>query len=48
MIANVDNNIVKNYKNYGLHLGMAFQIIDDILDYCSDKQKIGKNSQNVL
>ena len=22
---------------------MAFQIIDDILDYCSDKQKIGKN-----
>ncbi len=28
---------------YGLHLGNAFQLIDDALDYCSDAQTIGKN-----
>ena len=28
---------------YGLHLGNAFQLIDDALDYCSDPETIGKN-----
>jgi len=28
---------------YGLHLGNAFQLVDDALDYCSDSQTIGKN-----
>ncbi|STY30333.1 octaprenyl-diphosphate synthase [Legionella wadsworthii] len=28
---------------YGLHLGNAFQLIDDALDYCSDARTIGKN-----
>lgn len=29
--------------DYGLHLGMAFQMIDDALDYGSSDQEIGKN-----
>ena len=29
--------------NYGMHLGNAFQLIDDALDYCSDAHVIGKN-----
>lgn len=29
--------------DYGLHLGMAFQLIDDALDYGSSNQDIGKN-----
>ncbi|ASQ46918.1 polyprenyl synthetase family protein [Legionella clemsonensis] len=29
--------------DYGLHLGNAFQLIDDALDYCSDAATIGKN-----
>jgi octaprenyl-diphosphate synthase len=30
-------------SDYGLHLGIAFQIIDDALDYSSSGEKIGKN-----
>jgi octaprenyl-diphosphate synthase len=29
--------------NYGKHLGMAFQIVDDVLDYQGDAESIGKN-----
>lgn len=28
---------------YGLHLGIAFQLADDVLDYLGDPQKMGKN-----
>jgi octaprenyl-diphosphate synthase len=28
---------------YGRHLGTAFQIIDDVLDYSGDSQETGKN-----
>lgn len=43
IVSSATNRDVVKYKQYGLHLGMAFQIIDDILDYCSDKNNIGKN-----
>ncbi|NVK88554.1 MAG: polyprenyl synthetase family protein [Gammaproteobacteria bacterium] len=29
--------------DYGLNLGMAFQVVDDLLDYLSDAQTMGKN-----
>lgn len=29
--------------NYGMHLGTAFQLIDDVLDYSGDHTVIGKN-----
>lgn len=35
--------IEKTLANYGLHLGTAFQLIDDILDYRADSQAWGKN-----
>lgn len=33
---------------YGLHLGNAFQLIDDALDYSSDSDKMGKNAGDDL
>lgn len=30
-------------RNYGLHLGIAFQLIDDVLDYRADPVQTGKN-----
>jgi len=33
----------KAMSNYGKHLGTAFQLIDDVLDYSSDSETIGKN-----
>jgi octaprenyl-diphosphate synthase len=32
----------KSFKEYGLNIGIAFQIADDTLDYVSDDQKFGK------
>lgn len=43
MIAKADTAIVEGLYNYGLHLGNAFQLIDDALDYCSDAKIMGKN-----
>jgi octaprenyl-diphosphate synthase len=30
-------------ESYGLHLGIAFQIMDDVLDYCSSEKEFGKS-----
>ncbi|STX28069.1 octaprenyl diphosphate synthase IspB [Legionella beliardensis] len=35
--------IEEGLYNYGLHLGNAFQLIDDALDYCADTKETGKN-----
>lgn len=31
------------FINYGKHLGTAFQLIDDVLDYTANEEKLGKN-----
>jgi len=35
-------------KNYGLHLGMTFQLIDDLLDYQGEAETMGKNAGDDL
>lgn len=40
MVASADQ---QSMASYGKHLGMAFQIIDDVLDYQGDVGTIGKN-----
>lgn len=37
------SDLVDTMAEYGKHLGMAFQIVDDVLDYQGDVGSIGKN-----
>jgi geranylgeranyl pyrophosphate synthase len=39
---------VQALRNYGYYLGLAFQIVDDILDFSGDEDKIGKPVANDL
>lgn len=43
ILGNSEPEIQHSLYAYGLHLGNAFQLIDDALDYCSDSKTIGKN-----
>lgn len=42
LISNTDQNAAKIMAEYGMNLGIAFQIADDVLDYASTSEKIGK------
>jgi len=35
-------------KDYGMHLGIAFQLIDDVMDYLSTAEEMGKNTGDDL
>ncbi len=39
---------IKALRDYGYNLGMAFQIVDDILDFRGDEERIGKPVANDL
>ena len=39
---NADEDAILALENYGLHLGLAFQIADDILDITSSTEELGK------
>lgn len=43
LLSNSNKDVESNLYRYGLHLGNAFQLIDDALDYCADAEKMGKN-----
>ena len=43
IIANANFEAQKAMAKFGLHLGNAFQIIDDLLDYTASPEVIGKN-----
>lgn len=43
VISDASPEIEKSLADYGQHLGMAFQLIDDALDYTSSKDELGKN-----
>ncbi|RLA06739.1 MAG: octaprenyl diphosphate synthase [Gammaproteobacteria bacterium] len=42
-LANIPQKQQQNLGKFGNHLGTAFQLVDDILDYDIDNKKIGKN-----
>lgn len=43
LLAGADEATQRKLHDYGLYLGYAFQIADDVLDYASDAQTLGKN-----
>lgn len=43
VISNQAANVCHNMAMYGMHLGMAFQLVDDALDYGASETDIGKN-----
>ncbi len=43
VIANKDEQTIEAMRLYGMHLGTAFQLIDDVLDYSASSDDLGKN-----
>ena len=43
ILANRSETEEKAMANYGMHLGTAFQVVDDILDYSASAEDMGKN-----
>ena len=48
MLSNSKSETIDTLGQFGLHLGNAFQIIDDVLDYESDSETMGKEVGNDL
>ena len=42
MISPVDETVVESMRVYGYNLGMAFQIVDDVLDFTGEQGEVGK------
>ena len=42
MISPVDGTVIESMRMYGYYLGMAFQIVDDVLDFTGEQAEIGK------
>ncbi len=42
IISNASEKQMKALKNYGLNLGIAFQLADDLLDFIADEKTLGK------
>lgn len=48
VLAGMDEGQIAALRSYGYNLGMAFQIVDDILDFTSDADSLGKPSGSDL
>ena len=47
-LAGADEPTTAALKNYGLHFGLAYQLVDDWLDYAGERDVMGKNAGNDL
>jgi octaprenyl-diphosphate synthase len=43
VLASEDADEIQALKRFGLHFGMAYQLVDDYLDYAGDTDLLGKN-----
>src|SRR5204862_3993572 len=44
VMAGADESVVRAVEEYGTHLGLAFQIVDDILDVEGEAKNLGKTA----
>jgi len=42
LLAGAEESVAQRYMDYGTHLGLAFQIVDDVLDVVGDAKELGK------
>ena len=45
VLSNVEADVAQNLYNYGRNLGLAFQIVDDILDFTASAEVLGKPAE---
>ena len=43
VLAGLDAEKERSIARFGMHLGTAFQLVDDVLDYTADAEEMGKN-----
>jgi octaprenyl-diphosphate synthase len=43
VISQADDAMEQRMAAFGMHLGTAFQLVDDVLDYSANSQELGKN-----
>ncbi|QIZ72838.1 solanesyl diphosphate synthase [Oxynema aestuarii] len=48
ILSEVEPEIVEDLYEYGRHIGLAFQIVDDILDFTSSSESLGKPAASDL
>ena len=48
VLARADADTTDAHRHFGLHFGMAYQLVDDWLDYAGDAATMGKNAGNDL
>jgi geranylgeranyl diphosphate synthase type I len=48
LIADTDEDTRTHYRRFGLNLGLAFQVLDDVLGIWGDSTKIGKSNTSDL
>ena len=48
VLTDQNEHIERAMQEYGKHLGTAFQLADDILDYMADREEMGKNAGDDL
>jgi geranylgeranyl pyrophosphate synthase len=42
LIGNCSDEIIETMRTFGRNIGLAFQIVDDVLDFTGDQESVGK------
>src|SRR5690606_5084195 len=48
LVAGLPRDRIETLTTFGLHYGMAFQVVDDVLDLVATSEELGKPSGNDL